>query len=164
MPARISLSPAARLTDVFCRGGMMVGLTARNRDEIVAEMISRLVETGHIDEANQAPLIKAVLARELMGSTALGNGIAFPHCRTSLVNDFVGCIAVDRDGVGFQSLDRSPVHAVFLLIGPLDRREQFFDILARISGLGRNTAWRYQLRSSRSPDDITSILEEIDAG
>lgn len=151
------------LVDVFSREHVLVGTTARNTPGVVAEMVRRLVESGRLSAESEASLVKNLLAREAMGSTALGNGIAFPHCRTSLTDRFIGVIAVDRDGIDFEALDRQPVHVVFLLLGPLGEREQHFDILGRIGSLGRDKMIRMQLLGCRSPDEVIEVLEEIDA-
>ena len=151
-----------RLADVFARDRVLIGLATRTTPGVVAEMMHRLVETGHIGADSESSLVKNILARETMGSTAIGNGIAFPHCRTSLTDRFIGVIAVDREGIDFGALDRQPVHVLFLLLGPLDQREQHFDILGRISSLGRDKTMRMQLRGSCSPSDVLEILEELD--
>jgi mannitol/fructose-specific phosphotransferase system IIA component (Ntr-type) len=102
------------------------------------------------------------MAREEMGSTAVGNGIAMPHCRTSLTERFMGAVAIDANGVDFGALDGQPVHLVFLLLAPLDQRERLFDILGRISSLRQEKTIRTQFRGCRSKEDVTAILDEMD--
>jgi mannitol/fructose-specific phosphotransferase system IIA component (Ntr-type) len=81
-----------------------------------------------------------------------------------VVEQFVGVVAIDAKGVDFGALDRLPVHLVFLLLGPLEQREQHFDILGRISSLRQDKTIRTQLRGCRSISDVLAILEEIDGG
>ena len=97
-----------------------------------------------------------------MGSTALGNGVAFPHCRSSATESFVGAIGVDFKGVSFNAVDSAPVQVVFLLIGSLTNREQHFEVLARINSIGRNKALRLQLAGCRSTDRVNHVLRECD--
>jgi mannitol/fructose-specific phosphotransferase system IIA component (Ntr-type) len=103
-----------------------------------------------------------IMAREAVGSTALGNGIAFPHCRCDLTESFVGTVAIDFRGIHFDSVDKSRVHVVFLLVGPLSNREQYFDILGRINSIGHHKAMRLQLSGCGSADAVNRLLRKLD--
>jgi mannitol/fructose-specific phosphotransferase system IIA component (Ntr-type) len=140
----------------------VLGLKQRTKQAVIAELVGRLIDAGRVEAANEAPLVQLIMAREEMGSTAMGNGIAMPHCRTSLTERFMGVVAIDANGVDFGALDRQLVHLVFLLLAPLDQRERLFDILGRISSLRQEKTIRTQLRGCRSREDVTSILKEMD--
>jgi mannitol/fructose-specific phosphotransferase system IIA component (Ntr-type) len=137
-------------------------LQHRAKAGVIAELVQRLVETGRIARDAQQSLIDTIVAREDMGSTALGNGVAFPHCRSSATESFVGAIGIDFNGVSFDAVDNAPVQVVFLLIGPLTNREQHFEVLARINSIGRNKAIRLQLAGCRSADRVTRVLRDCD--
>lgn len=157
-------STSLRLADVFVPELVSIGVHARGRDDVIGELVHRLVSTGRIDSSDEPSLVQMVLAREQMGATALGNGIAFPHCRSNLTETFVGAVAIEPAGMDFQALDRQPVYVVFLLIGPLDRREQHFDLLGRIVAIGKDKRVRLQLRGCGTPDEVIRVLEEVDSG
>jgi len=162
---RATKSPhvTANLADVFPPEAVIVGLEKRTKDGIVGEMVQRLVENQCIAPADAHSLVEMVLAREQLGSTALGNGIAFPHCRASVTDTFVGAIAIDEEGIEFNSLDKGLVHIVFLLVGPLTDRETHFELLGRIAGIGRQKPMLLQLRGSSSPEEVSDLLKEWDA-
>jgi mannitol/fructose-specific phosphotransferase system IIA component (Ntr-type) len=151
-----------RLTDVFANDLVVIGLNERSKRGVVAELVRRAVESGRIDPSNEEPLVQMIIAREALGSTDLGNGIAMPHCRTNVTKTFIGVVAIDRGGVEFGAIDRRTVQIVFLLLGPLDRREQHFDILGRISALSRDKTIRTQLCGCRLSTEVSEILDEID--
>ncbi|HUY34510.1 MAG TPA: PTS sugar transporter subunit IIA [Pirellulales bacterium] len=151
-----------RMSDVFPAELILLGLKERTRQAVVAEMVDAFVRVGLVDSRNKASLVQVLVARETMGSTALGNGVALPHCRTNLADRFMGVIAIDPKGIDFCSLDRAPVRILFLLVGPLDQRERYFDILGRISSLLGDKPTRMQLLGSRSPAEVVGILEEFD--
>jgi mannitol/fructose-specific phosphotransferase system IIA component (Ntr-type) len=153
---------AIRLADIFSPETILLGVKQRTKQAVIAELVRRLIVAGHVEAANEAPLVQLILAREELGSTALGNCIAMPHCRTSLSERFMGAIAIDANGVDFGALDRQPVHLVFLLLAPLEQRERLFDILGRISSLRQDKTIRTQFRGCRSRDDVIEILEEMD--
>jgi PTS system nitrogen regulatory IIA component len=103
-----------------------------------------------------------ILAREKAGSTALGNGIAMPHCRTGLVKKLVGVVGIDQHGLAFDAVDGEPVYVVFLLLAPLDDRAQHFDVLGQISAIGKDKALRLCLRGCQSPHDLNRFLQDWD--
>jgi len=150
------------LADIFPAEAILIGLQHRAKAGVIAELVQRLVETGRIAREAEQSLIDTIVAREKMGSTALGNGVAFPHCRSSATESFVGAIGIDFNGVSFNAVDNAPVQVVFLLIGPLTNREQHFEVLARIDSIGRNKAIRLQLAGCRSAERVNSVLRECD--
>ena len=124
--ARAKLSTTAtgvRLADIFNRDLIVLGLKQHTKQGAIAELVRRLSEAGRVEAASESALVRLIMAREEMGSTALGNGIAMPHCRTTVVEQFVGVVAIDAKGIDFGALDRLPVHLVFLLLGPLEQRD-----------------------------------------
>jgi len=104
-----------------------------------------------------------ILAREKAGSTALGNGIAFPHCRCDSTDKFVGAVAIESRGIHFDAVDKSLVHVVFVVVGPLSNREEYFDVLGRINSIGNYKAIRLLLSTSSSTEGVSRILRKFDA-
>jgi len=125
------------------------------------EMIRHLVGLGRLDAPLEKTVVEMVLAREKIGSTGV-NGIAFPHCRGSFTEKFVGVVAVDKEGIPFDALDGDLVHAVFLILASLEGREQHFELLGRITALGKDKGQRLQLRGCRSAERLHRFLQELD--
>ena len=151
------------LADIFLPENVIIGLAQKPKLEVIKDLIGRLVENRKIPQESELAIGQLVLGREKIGSTALGNGIAFPHCRSDVINDFVGAVAVDSRGVDFDALDKSLVQVVFLLIGPFSNREHYFDLLGRINSIGSHKAIRLLLASCKSPDAVTRLLRKLDA-
>jgi mannitol/fructose-specific phosphotransferase system IIA component (Ntr-type) len=152
-----------RLADVFPADAAILRLANRTKEGVVGELVHRLVEIGRVAPDVEQSLTEMVLARERLGSTAIGNGIAFPHCRSSVTETFVGAVAIDREGVSFNALDKGLVHMIFLLVGPLTNREEHFHVLGQISSIGRHQAMRWQLCGCRSGEEVHDLLREWDA-
>jgi mannitol/fructose-specific phosphotransferase system IIA component (Ntr-type) len=164
MQAAKSPQVKANLADIFPPESVIMGLEKRTIADVVGELVHRLVENQCIAAADEQSLAEMVLAREKLGSTALGNAMAFPHCRASVTETFVGAVAIDDAGIEFNSLDKGLVHVVFLLVGPLTNRETHFELLGRIAGIGRQKPMLLQLRGSSSPEEVCQLLKEWDAG
>ncbi len=112
-------------------------LEARDRAGVLAEMVSRL-ENGSKVSHGEAVLDK-LLKREEMGTTAIGRGVAVPHCRAGGVKAPVLLLGLSEEGVAFGSTDGKPAHAFFLLVSPQDDPSVSLRILAAIASLTRGS-------------------------
>jgi PTS system nitrogen regulatory IIA component len=163
LPTTAPAEETILLADVFPLDAIVMGLSQRNKVGAVEELIHRLVKRGRVTPESESIFVQMILAREKMGTTALGNGVAFPHCRTSQSPGFLGVIGHERNGIPFDAIDGEPVHTIFLLLGPLDQRVQLFQLLGRISAIGRDKALRLLLRGCRTAEHVYSFLQEIDS-
>src|SRR6266849_28733 len=157
-----TLERPVQLAGIFPPEATIIGLKERTKAGIVTELVRRLIQLNHLDSQNEQWIIDRVLAREKAGSTALGNGIAMPHCRTGLVKRLVGIAGVDHHGLAFDAVDGEPVYIVFLLLAPLEDRAQHFGVLGQISAIGKDKALRMCLRGCQSPRDLNRFLQDWD--
>lgn len=79
MPASIPLTGRTNLADIFHPDNVIIGLEQKTNPEVITQIVRRTVTTGRIAAHAANAVTKMILAREKAGSTALGNGIAFPH-------------------------------------------------------------------------------------
>lgn len=149
------------LADIFLPEAVIVGLDG-DKPAVVGELVSRLVSCGRLPQADESYIVESILERETQGTTATGNGIAVPNCRTSSTEEFVGTIGLAPAGVPFAATDGEPVYAVFLLVAPLDRRDQYYEVLGKITALGADKGWRLKLLGCRTPDEVHKVLQEFD--
>lgn len=157
-----SVSYPIGLAGIFPPEAIVIGLMQHNKRGAVEELVHRLVELGTLGQGEEKAVVESVLAREKMGSTALGNGIAFPNCRSSLTEKFIGVLGLDSRGVSFDALDGEPVQSVFLLMAPLNDREKHFEVLGRITAIGRDKSLRLQLHGCRTAAAAHDFLKELD--
>ncbi len=151
-----------KLADIFPPRAIRLSLENRTKLGVVEELVRHLVEIGCIKADGEPALVKAIMARETLGTTALGNGIAFPHCRSAFTERFVGALAVDKRGVSFDAVDGGLVFAVFLLVAPLEERERQYEVLGKITAIGRDKVQRLQLRGCRTAEAVHDLLQDLD--
>ena len=84
-------------------------------------------------ELDTETVYKALLSREKLGSTALGGGIAIPHCRIPECTDAAGCLITLGHGIDFNAPDGLPVDVAFVLLVPTQATEQHLNILAQLA-------------------------------
>lgn len=151
-----------RLSEVFPLPAVVLGLGTEGKEAVIRRLVRHLVEIGRIAAAAESAVVDAIVAREGLSSTGVGNGVAVPHCRTSAVDEFVGALGLEPAGLRFDSLDGGPVFAVFVLVAPLDRRDQYFELLGRITAIGADKGRRFVLQAARTPADAHGLLRQLD--
>jgi PTS system nitrogen regulatory IIA component len=149
------------LADIYPPERILVGV-ANTKREAVRELVHHLAVRGVISPADEEYVAGLVLRREKGGTTALGHGIAFPHCSCGLVHRFTGVIGHYPLGIAFDSVDGELVNTVFLLLAPLHSEEQMFELLGKSLAIGRDKTLRLQLGGCRSPEAIHHLLEELE--
>ena len=110
-----------RMSDFVVREAIVPGLTASSKEGVIRTMVEHLATAGQFRGTDQEDIVRAILKRELLGSTGIGRGVAIPHTKHQSVDRLVGTIAVAPAGVAFESLDGEPVYIFVLLISPQDR-------------------------------------------
>lgn len=124
--------------------------------EIVAHKIAE--STQGIDE-NQIYL--QLLAREKLGSTGLGRGVAIPHCRVAGCQQPVGTLLTLSKGVDYDAPDGDPVDVVFALLVPEQATQDHLDILAELARRFSSDSYCSALRAARNELELVcSALEE----
>ena len=151
-----------RMTDFVVREAIIPELTATTKEGVIREMITALGTTGHFKGSDTEDIVKAVLKRELLGSTGIGRGVAIPHTKHASVDRLVGNVAISRPGVSFDSLDGEPVHVFVLLISPQDRPGDHLRALENVSRSLRDDGFVRSLRQSTSREAIWDLLGEVD--
>jgi len=152
-----------KLAQVFPAEAVVFGLDDTSKHGVIAALVHRLVTLESIPKKEEQGLLTAITAREIMGTTALGNGVAFPHVRTKLTTRLLGALGLEPSGISFDALDGSPVYGVFLLLAPENANKEYFEVLGRITAIGKDKSLRLQLRGCRSPEAVHLLLQQLDA-
>jgi mannitol/fructose-specific phosphotransferase system IIA component (Ntr-type) len=162
MQAANSLKASLGLAEIFLPEAVVIGLKSRTKQSVILELVHCLVELGYLKGEEEEVVAQSILAREKLGLTALYNGIAFPHCRSSVTEKFIGALGIEPEGIPFDAVDGEPVWSIFLFLAPLDRREELYDILGRITAIGRDKSRRLQLRGCQTAEAAHQFLRELD--
>jgi fructose-specific phosphotransferase system IIA component len=147
-----------RLTDVLNENFVDISLSGTNRDECIKELIDKLVTAKTINNADS--IFDAVLEREKIMTTGVGNGIAIPHCKHSDSRNFSVCLGIQRKGIDFQSIDKKDVNIIFLLVGPENNPGLHIKFLSRISRLMSNEELRQQLLECNSDKEAFDLIHD----
>jgi fructose-specific phosphotransferase system IIA component len=147
-----------RLTDVLKEDYVNISLSGLNRDECIKELIDILANAQSINNADK--IFEAVLEREKIMTTGVGNNIAIPHCKHSDIPNFAVCLGIQQKGVDFQSIDKKDVMIIFLLVGPENNPGLHIKLLSRISRLMSNEELREQLLRCKSNKEAYDLIHD----
>ncbi|MEM7078660.1 MAG: PTS sugar transporter subunit IIA [Pseudomonadota bacterium] len=105
-------------------------------------------------------IFDAFMARERLGSTGLGNGVAIPHCRLAVPEIRVAILTLAAP-VDYESIDADPVDLLFCIVVPLEEQEAHLKLLAQLSGVFSEEVHRSRLRACQNVDDLAATMDEL---
>ena len=143
------------LSDLIAPEAILPRLLATSRRQALQLMAEALAKTASVD-ARAA--IDAVLIRERLSGTGMGEGVAIPHATVPGLNRPVAAFARLDPAQDFEALDQRPADLVFLLLSPPDRSGDHLKAFARISRFVRHTDMREKLRAARGGDELYTLI------
>jgi len=134
-------------------------IQSQERDAALEEMVRYLKSKNKVRKDKE--LYEKLIQREKLGSTAIGNGIAIPHCKLKEAESPILALAVSQKGVRFEALDGKPTHLFFLVASSPDNPGQSLQILASIAHLVRKTgSLLKRIMGAKNPRKIIEIIRE----
>lgn len=112
----------------------------------------------HNPEIEKLVLFKKLLEREQLGSTALGDNVAIPHCRLAGLSKITGCFVTLENGIDFDAPDDEPVDIIFALLVPEDEVDAHLDILAILASTFNKPQARNEFRSVKTDHALLETL------
>jgi len=147
-----------KIMDFLSKKAILTDIKSAKKEEVIKELVDALVTTGEIEKRCRNKLIEALMTRESLGSTAIGQGIAIPHAKSDCVDKLIAAFGLSRKGVDFDSLDGEPAYIFFLLVAPQDSAGPHLKALARISRLLKDKYFRDSLRACTDDKSIVKII------
>jgi mannitol/fructose-specific phosphotransferase system IIA component (Ntr-type) len=148
MKIRSSVSPSLVFLD----------LEAANADGAIALVSRRMAEVAGLDSDAVA---QALLEREKLGSTSVGNGFAIPHCKLADLDEIVVGLARFATGVDFgDEHEPDPVRFFFVVLSPPDRPADHLQLLSQIARVLKDQELRSNLISLDAPDAVAAAIQK----
>ena len=151
-----------KIMDFLSKKAILTDVKSTKKEEVIKELVDVLVDAGEIEKRHRNKLIDALQAREALGSTAIGQGIAIPHAKSKCVEKLVAAFGLSKKGIDFDSLDGEPVYIFFLLVAPQDSAGPHLKALARISRLLKDKYFRDSLRACADDKSVVKIISQED--
>jgi nitrogen PTS system EIIA component len=123
----------------------------------VLELVAGLVAGGN-DPEMEDQLCASFNARERLGSTGIGSGIAIPHCRLSSCPRPLAALMTLQKPVDFAAIDDQPVDIVFALVVPDGATDEHLQLLARLAEMFSRAGPRAAMRAARSGAELLQVV------
>jgi len=151
-----------KILDFLSKKAILTDLKSSKKEDVLRELVDAMVVAGEIEKRHRNKLIEALLTREALGSTAIGQGVGIPHAKSECVKKLVAAFGLSRKGVNFDSLDGEPVYIFFLLLAPADSAGPHLKALARVSRLLKDKYFRDSLRQCQDDKSVIKIITQED--
>ncbi|WP_299203136.1 PTS sugar transporter subunit IIA [uncultured Tateyamaria sp.] len=120
--------------------------------------IGDLVQSAY--DLNTALVVESLIAREALGPTGVGHGVALPHARLDGISDVMGAFVLLDKPIDFDAVDRQPVDIAFALFAPEEAGVEHLKALALVSRTLRDAAICNKLRANPDASTLFAILNE----
>ena len=148
------------LTDLITPEAVIPALKVNSKKQALQELAERAAAVSGLPERE---IFDAVLQRERLGSTGVGNGIAIPHAKLAKAEGIFGIFArLDRP-IDYEAQDSAPVDLIFMLIAPESAGAVHLKALARIARVVRDPAFTAKLRATKDASALHLLLTQISA-
>ena len=131
---------------------VLLGSQAESKRALLTEMAGLLTSID-LDLA-----LEVITAREKLGSTGMGHGVAIPHGRLEGLQEPAIVVAIHEQGVSFDAIDGKAVHIVVMLLVPNDDHQIHLGLLAKLAKLLQQENVRQALRTASSPEDVAKLF------
>lgn len=135
---------------------VFVGAFGASKKRVLQTLAERLANA--VPGVTELDLFDQLIARERLGSTGLGQGIALPHCRLANIDRPVAALVKLDEAVDFESPDRQPVDLMFALVVPETATDEHLQLLAAVVERFNDTDTVAALRDSRDPDELYRVF------
>lgn len=145
-----------KISELLLPDGIILDIRADEKIAVIKELAQILIDKNIITQSEE--FYAAVLKRENLESTGIGQGVAIPHARTSAVKNIAVVFGRSQKGVDFSSLDGQPSNLIFLIAAPEDKKTEYIMTLARLSKLLRKNDLRKALQTAQTSQEVVQIL------
>jgi nitrogen PTS system EIIA component len=143
------------IADFLAPGAVVAGLKLSDKAALLRELAERAAPSAG---AKAEAILTALEAREGLGSTGVGRGIAIPHARIEGVKRLFGLFTKLQKPIDFAAIDEQPVDLVFLLLIPVAAGNEHVAALAAISRRLREGSVVKQLRAEKDATRLFALL------
>lgn len=147
-----------KITELLDVNSIALNVDVKSKDETIDYMVDLMEKSGKISD--KVEYKKGILAREALGTTGIGEGIAIPHAQVAAVKKPGLAAMTIKDGVNYESLDGNPVYLAFMIAAPEDGGNLHLRALAKLSTLLMNEEFRQSLIQAKNAKEFLDIIND----
>jgi mannitol/fructose-specific phosphotransferase system IIA component (Ntr-type) len=153
----------------FKLGACSVRLKGSTKEDVFGEILDNLVKGKELDGALRAAALEALLERERLASTGVGQRVAVPHVKLRGIDEAVFSLCVHKEGVAWNALDGAPVSVFFTVLRPERASarhdpERHLVMMRWISRMCRASDFRRFVVAVEKKSELVELLKEMSTG
>lgn len=151
-------TPPVRIADILSPARVLCDAAASSKKGIL-ERLSALI-AADLPEHSATEIFDSLIARERLGSTGVGHGVAIPHGRLSNCAHAYGAFIRSREPVDFDAIDRQPVDLFFALLVPEEAAEAHLQLLSELASTFSDARLLERLRADPTAEGLFKLLTD----
>lgn len=148
-----------RIVDLLNKDSIMLNAVPKSKSEAIDMLVDLQVKSGKISDREAYK--KGIIAREEMSSTAVGEGIAIPHAKSTAVNEPSLAAMTVPDGVDYEAMDDEPSNLLFMIAAPNDG-DVHLEVLSRLMTILMDEDFREKLLAAKDKDDFLKVIDDME--
>jgi PTS system fructose-specific IIC component len=145
-----------------------LALAAGSKEELFEQLLDGLIKAKSLDKALRTPALRALVERETLASTGVGQRVAIPHVKLSGLEEAVFSLSLVPAGIEWNALDGESVTILFTVLrperaSPRYNPERHLDMMRWISTLGRDADFRRFAMGVTTKKALVDLLREMSA-
>ena len=145
-----------RISELLQKESIALGRKPQDKADAIGQMVELLAKSGSLEDKKKFK--QAILERERLSTTGIGEGIAIPHGKSSVVKRAALAAMVVPQGVDFASADSAPVHLLFMIAVPEEGAELHLEVLERLAAMLMDEDFRKRLTAAKDAAEFLHIL------
>lgn len=147
-----------RITELLKKESIELGVKVSGKEEAIDKLIGLMAAGGRLND--RAGYKEGILAREALGSTAVGEGIAIPHAKVAAVKEPGLAAMVVPDGVDYVAFDGSLANLIFMIAAPEGEADVHLEALSRLSTLLMDPDFKNDLIHAESKEEFLQLIDD----
>lgn len=149
-----------RITELLKKESIELGVKVADKNAAIDKLISLMDAGGRLNSIQGYK--EGILAREALGSTAIGEGIAIPHAKVDAVKEPGLAAMVVPEGVDYEAFDGSLANLIFMIAAPAAGDDVHLQALSRLSTLLMNPGFKESLTGAKDADEFLNIIDKAE--
>ncbi|WP_349947767.1 fructose-specific PTS transporter subunit EIIC [Lacrimispora sp. BS-2] len=147
-----------RITELLKKESIELGVKVSGKEEAIDRLVGLMEAGGRLKD--KAGYKEGILAREALGSTAVGDGIAIPHAKVAAVKEPGLSAMVVPGGVDYEAFDGSLAHLIFMIAAPEGEADVHLEALSRLSTLLMDPDFKNDLMKAQSKEEFLRLIDD----
>lgn len=149
-----------KITELLKLESIALGISASSKEDAINQLVALMEKGGRLND--KAGYKEGILAREALGSTAVGEGIAIPHAKVAAVKEPGLAAAVVPEGVDYEAFDGSLANLIFMIAAPEGEADTHLEALSRLSTLLMVPGFKDSLIAAKSKEEFLTIIDKAE--